>query len=608
MIPTNEKNIPEELRAVDQWVLWKITKRDGKDTKIPCQINGAMAKSNDPETWSDFETCLKRFALGSWEGLGFVFSAEDPYCGIDLDGCRNPETGVIEQWAKEIILDINSYAEVSPSQTGVKIWVRGNWPFAGHKIELDVPKVSDKTPAIEVYDSVRYFAVTGQRLQGMRVIGERQEHLDSLRKKFWKETVAAPSPSQDWRSEPSVMDRAEKYLAKMPVSVSGQNGSGAAFHAACVLVQGFDLPPNQAMGLMRIWNQGCQPPWSERELQHKIDDAAKLIGERGYLRNASPQRYDRIQLPDYTKRRKQGDELDAPEIKVSTLKDSANEYLHRVASGEIKMLDLGLPELDFALGGGVEAGEMIIFAARPSHGKSMGALQIIHNFTAWGIPSLIVTEEMSSLALGKRAIQFASPVNEKQWAEQSKSVGADLETHFRDRAPCYIAEDSRTVERASDVIREHVSEKRVGLVVVDYIQQLAKSDKKGYDEVTRVSRILKQTAKDCQVPMIVLSQLNRAIESRPKFLPQMSDLKESGQLEQDADVIVFQVWPWKIDPTQPPDQYKLYIGKNRNRGIMKHLVICNLDAARQTLKVQTQPMDDAPSFDPSTINWESDPL
>ena len=605
MILINEHNIPQELRSIDQWVLWKIVMRDGNQTKMPYQINGAAAKSNDHETWSSFSDCMKRFAIGSWEGIGFVFSVEDPYCGIDLDGCRNPETGVIEKWAKDIIVGFDSYAEVSPSKTGVKIWVKGNWPYNGHKIEIDAPSTSTKKPAIEVYDSVRYFAVTGQRMSGMRTIRERQDLLHDLRKQFWKETVSAPSPSMDWRCESSVMDRAAKYLERMPVSVSGENGSAKCFHAACVLVQGFDLSPDQAMALMRVWNQGCQPPWSERELQHKIDDANRLIGDRGYLRNASPQRYDRISIPDYTKAKKKEDEIKPPDIQITTLEDAAREHLKRVSSGDIKLIDLGLPELDYAIGGGVEAGEMIVFAARPSHGKSMAALQVIHHFTAWGTPAMFISEEMSSLAIGKRALQFLSDVPSQQWANRTQAVEDHVQEHFKPRAPCYIVEKCRTVDRVVEQIKYFVSDKNVKLVVIDYLQQLARPGKNRYEEVTRVSQILKHTASECNIPMIVLAQLSRAIESRPQFVPIMGDLKESGQIEQDADLIVFQVWPHRIDSNQSPHKYKLYIGKNRNRATLNPVVTCKFEPSRQTLKVEHQTMDDAESFDATSINWNT---
>ena len=81
----------------------------------------------------------------------------------------------------------------------------------------------------------------------------------------------------------SVMHRARCYLAKLPAAVSGQGGHGATFRAACVLVIGFGLDRNQALAILREWNERCQPPWTEKELEHKVDDAMRQPGWRGYL-------------------------------------------------------------------------------------------------------------------------------------------------------------------------------------------------------------------------------------------------------------------------------------------------------------------------------------
>jgi len=80
-----------------------------------------------------------------------------------------------------------------------------------------------------------------------------------------------------------VVERARRYLAELPPAVSGQGGHNATFHAACVLVIGFGLDGQQALALLRHWNETCQPPWTERELAHKVDDAMKQPGWRGYL-------------------------------------------------------------------------------------------------------------------------------------------------------------------------------------------------------------------------------------------------------------------------------------------------------------------------------------
>ena len=101
--------IPEELKERRQWVLWKTIIREGdKPTKVPFQPNGEHAKTNDAATWSTFDDALANHK--NYDGIGYVFADDDPFCGIDLDGCRNPVTGICEEWARQIIRDFNTYA------------------------------------------------------------------------------------------------------------------------------------------------------------------------------------------------------------------------------------------------------------------------------------------------------------------------------------------------------------------------------------------------------------------------------------------------------------------------------------------------------------------
>jgi len=80
-----------------------------------------------------------------------------------------------------------------------------------------------------------------------------------------------------------ILDRARKYIAKMPIAISGQGGHSSTYHVTCVLTIGFGLDRGDTLAILREWNERCEPPWSERELEHKVDDALKESGWRGYL-------------------------------------------------------------------------------------------------------------------------------------------------------------------------------------------------------------------------------------------------------------------------------------------------------------------------------------
>lgn len=578
--------VPASLKLVKQWVLWKFVERDGEATKVPFQICGRHAKSNDARTWTDFISACQR--MGGYAGLGYMFQAGSGVVGVDLDGCRNPETGEVADWAREIVHRLNSYAEVSPSKTGIKIWVMATLPDggAGKKRAVDgAPAVCGKTPAIEIYDRGRYFAVTGWRLSGVsNNVEPRQGELDELLAKHFPK----PAPSQialNGDTEADVIERARSYLQRIPPAISGQGGHNATFKAACVLVLGFGLSEGDAARLMSEWNVGCNPPWSDRDLVRKVREANKQGGERNYLRNATRDDWERIEVPSYAaapaKHVEQRPASATPSVTVTTLENAARAYLSKIEKNETDLVTLGIPEVDAAIGGGVEPGEMVVMAARPSHGKSAIALQFIHHWTANGMPSLFVSEEMSALAVGKRTVQYVSDVPAEYWFKNGEEVRRHIDEHFGQRAPCHIVEGCKSAQRAADEIRKAVAEQGVKCAVVDYAQLLQSSGKSRYEIVTNTSVILRQVATETKCVVVVLAQINRESEKRDVFIPRNSDLKESGQIEQDADVILLLSWPWKMDSKENVNKYQFFIGKNRNREIVKPAVEVMFHPSRQ---------------------------
>jgi replicative DNA helicase len=572
------ENVPLPLRILNHWVLWRTESRDGKQTKIPYQVSGKLAESDDPATWSEWASAERRYVKGGYDGLGFMFSADGGLCGVDLDGCRDKETGKVAEWAREIILAFGTYAEISPTETGVKLFACGKSPFPiGRRIKVDSPPLCDKLPGIEIYDHGRYFAVTGWRLQGPKEPQRAQEALDWLAAKYAPHETASPVKI-DFRSTTAVVDRARKYMARLPGAVSGQRGHDKTFHAACVLMLGFCLSESEAMPVMAEWNQGCNPPWSERELCRKLSEAAKQGGERGYLRNAKPDRWESIRVPSYVT-----PPAAKNEPKITILADAALAYLQELRDGRGELVELGMNDVDSAIGGGVERGEVIVFGARPSHGKSAGALQCIHTWTGNGRPCFLASEEMAARLLGKRTIQYVSDTPQEHWRHQAAAVEKELQWYSESHAPCIIAESCGTAESVIEQIDKAVAEHKIQCAVVDYLQLLRTNGKSKYEQVTNASMMLKEVTKRHNLVTLLLCQLSRAIESRPKYTPNMADLKDSGQIEQDADVILFFVWPNKIDSKQPPNEYRVYVAKNRNREINERIVTCRFMPSRQML-------------------------
>lgn len=150
-------SVPDELTKLDQWVGVRLIPRangKGKMDKIPLNPRtGEEGKTNDPTTWGTFQQACALARSESSDGIGFVFTHDDPFVGVDLDDCRNLETGKIDSWAVAIIEQLKSYTEISLSGTGVHILVKGSLPPAGRK-----------KGDIEMYDSGRYFVVTGRHV------------------------------------------------------------------------------------------------------------------------------------------------------------------------------------------------------------------------------------------------------------------------------------------------------------------------------------------------------------------------------------------------------------------------------------------------------------
>jgi putative DNA primase/helicase len=159
------------IKDLRQWLCWRTEERDGKPTKVPYDPStGEKAESTNPKTWSSYEKAMGACRDRGYEGIGFVFTPEDNLCGVDLDKCLDPETGELEGWAQEIIGELDSYTEISPSGTGVHILVRA-----------ELPAGRNRQGRFEAYDRGRYFTVTGKHLADTpQTIEGRQEELRAV--------------------------------------------------------------------------------------------------------------------------------------------------------------------------------------------------------------------------------------------------------------------------------------------------------------------------------------------------------------------------------------------------------------------------------------------
>jgi putative DNA primase/helicase len=197
--------VPESLAGLDQWIVWRYEQHNGgKPTKVPHQINGVRASTTNPKMWRSWDDALKALLERPehWSGIGFVFSPNDPFFGIDLDQCLDA-AGRLKPWAQPIAERFSdSYAEISPSGQGIKIWAKGKLPGGGVAFPLDDGRV-------EIYDRARYFTVTGKPDARYRGAPKRS------RLAAW--AVAA-------RPEESAIHRERKDLERKPARHASQFG------------------------------------------------------------------------------------------------------------------------------------------------------------------------------------------------------------------------------------------------------------------------------------------------------------------------------------------------------------------------------------------------
>ena len=259
----------------------------------------------------------------------------------------------------------------------------------------------------------------------------------------------------------------------------------------------------------------------------------------------------------------------------SEIADSVFQLFGDWADGNVVSVPTQIPELDHRLAyGGFSAQDFVIIAARSSFGKTALALQIALNVSRTGAPVLICSLEMSGEKLFMRNLASVTGIPHKKinpWTFQhDRSTARQIFDGIPKLEKCPIqVEDrihelSRVCAMAREWRRKH---KQPGLVIVDYLQLVKnKQDKRSrQEEVAGISTEMKRLAQELSVPLIGVSQLNRAPATQSRR-PELSDLRESGQLEQDADVVLF---PWSEDGLQdvPVRGMKLYCPKQRNGSV-----------------------------------------
>lgn len=229
--------MPSELKELPQWVFWRFVLRQNKKTgesywtKAPYGAGSTSepkaARANDPRSWLTFDVAKTWMMKHLFDGIGFEFHPDGPYFGIDLDDCRDPQTGAIERNAMDIVRLFDTYTEISPSKTGIKLIGRGRLnlppqkngnPSTGRRVQFVWS--SGRVGELECYDRARYFAMTGNVLAATSTIADCQKILP------------------EWFPETFPADRGGKSLPRTAVVPNGEAGPDADVFAKAKAARG----------------------------------------------------------------------------------------------------------------------------------------------------------------------------------------------------------------------------------------------------------------------------------------------------------------------------------------------------------------------------------
>lgn len=318
----------------------------------------------------------------------------------------------------------------------------------------------------------------------------------------------------------------------------------------------------------------------ERAVMRKLVEVGSGIAESAYQPNGrdAQQLLDEaeakiFQIAEGGKRSSEG--FQDIKVLLPQVADRIDYLYSRDNPSDVTGIPTGFVDLD-KMTSGLQGGDLIIVAGRPSMGKTAFSLNIAENIALESkLPVAVFSMEMASTQLATRMIGSVGRLDQhrmrngnledEDWERLAMALGRLNE------APIFIDEGAglSSFDVRARARRLHRQTGKLGLIVVDYLQLMAapagKQGENRATEISEISRSLKALAKELDVPVVALSQLNRSVEQRPDKRPVMSDLRESGAIEQDADVILFIYRDEVYNPdSQDKGTAEIIIGKQRN--------------------------------------------
>ena len=592
----NYDNIPAELKALKQWVCYKsISLPDGRKSKEPRNPkNGYGAKANDPNTWTDFDTALKGVEKWRLDGIGFEFA--NGYVGIDLDHVLE-DGRFINPAAEDIFNQIDSYAELSPSGTGIHIICKGFLPEdAGTRKDLPGQKYPNdpdplKKQGLEMYARGRFFTVTGDVFRGRTEIRDCSAAAYAVHARFIGKREQTSHVSTDMSDAYQVKDSDADLLRKAASAANGYlfrklwNGdisdypshSEADMALAKILIYWCNGDIDRADSLFR--QSGLmRDKWDERRHDSTYGRVTLENALRDYDPYTGPSRSTAAE--DFGGRnewQQNGQNLAAAIESVASSMptpnnphpDSALAYLKGTFEGDIKKFmtfkdrRTGFENLDRETTGLYPG--LYVIGAISSLGKTTFCSQMADNLAEAGEKVLYFSVEQSRMEMITKSISRITAKNDlrdnmnpvtgkpREFGDTEKAVPAIniRRGHITAAVKQAVKDYSQfagnvdivecgfgvTFEYIRDYITKYIEatgEKPV--VFIDYLQVLKTADQRlsKQDRMDTIVTGLKKMQVDNDLVVIVISSLNRQNYLSPV---DFESFKESGGIEYTADVV-----------------------------------------------------------------------
>ena len=551
----NYKNIPESLKQLNQWVCFKLepNEKKGKADKIPKDPKtGYNAKSNNPATWSDYQTAVKAVSRYGFDGIGLEFA--NGIFGVDLDNVI--EGGKLTAEAQDIIKTLDSYTEYSPSGTGIHILCKGS-----------IPAKDRRKGNVEMYSEGRFFTVTGNVVGTPKDIQERTAQAAAVHAKYLKreETPKATNQPQDLNlSDSELVNKAmsarngDVFRALWNGNISGYPSASEADLALCNLLAYWTN--GNAYRMDALFRQSAlyrEGKWNKRHGADTYGNITinKALSDFTPYERTAPSAATPGAVKGITEQNNNTNSLyqSGQDPQIVFKNNLVSQYLENVFIKDIdkfksyKDRKTGFSNLD-ELTGGLYPG-LYVIGAISSLGKTTFIHQMGDQLAAMGDHVLFFSLEQNRLEMVTKSLSRITARHNKEKAISAIKIrGGKLTPEVIAAAEEYnkIADRISVIECNFDVniysileyTKAYMEAYQVKpVVIVDYLQIIPPTDPRQRDNKEKTDnnvRGLKKLQSENDLVVFVTSSLNRANYLQPI---DFESFKESGGIEYTADVV-----------------------------------------------------------------------